>query len=327
MMPHLNHSAFSSPAPPRHQLQPEASARGRGQRFPLAASDPIAVEHYAYQLFLQAADESARPARSAKGRACTARSATTEGMHAMAGRPLRADKNSVVRSGSEAETPSVPPALPVPSVSEGSVAEGSEVEGSNVEGSGVEGPVPLVPSNVEGSEVEGRSLREATVQDSSGFTLRVLPEGHGGTCPERNRGSRAEKEVARSASMEGAGGKAGRPLRADKNSVARRATTEGVQGKPFRVPPLSDTRLASQTHWPVPIPLAYQLWLAHLLWLEEVLHTLDCRPGDVTAAEFAGLQALSRARARFLQEHQFCSRCQAANPRFAQRCRRCAQEF
>ena len=197
MMPHLTHSAFSSPAPPRHRLQPEASARGRGQRFPLAASDPLAVEHYAYQLFLQAADESARPARSAKGGARTAHSNTTS--------------------------------------------------------------------------------------------------GHGL--------GRAEK------------------------SVGRRPATEGIRGKPFRVPPLSDTRLARQTHWPVPIPLAYQLWLAHLLWLEEVLHTLDCRPGDVTAAELAGLQALGRARARFLQEHQFCSRCQAANPRFAQRCRRCAQEF
>ena len=258
MMPHLTHSAFSSPAPPRHRLQPEASARGRGQRLPLAASD-----------------ESARPARSAKGGACTARSATTEGMHAMAGRPLRDGKNSVARSRSEAEIPPVPSAL----------------------------PVPLVPSVAEGSEVEGRSLREATAQDSSGFTLRVLPEGHGGTGPERSRGSRAEK------------------------SVGRRPATEGVRGKPLRVPPLNDTSLASQTHRPVPIPLAYQLWLAHLLWLEEVLHTLDCRPGDVTAAELAGLQALSRARARFLQEHQFCSRCQAANPRFAQRCRRCAQEF
>ena len=296
MMPHLTHSAFSSPAPPRHRLQPEASARGRGQRFPLAASDPIAVERYAYQLFLQAADESARPARSAKGGACTARSATTEGMHAMAGRPLRDGKNSVARSRSEAEIPPVPSALPVPPVP-------SNVEGSVAEGSGVEGPVPPVPSNVEGSEVEGRSLREATVQDSSGFTLRVLPEGHGGTGPERSRGNRAEKVVAQSAS------------------------TGGVRGKPLRVPPLNDTSLASQTHRPVPIPLAYQLWLAHLLWLEEVLHTLDCRPGDVTAAELAGLQALSRARARFLQEHQFCSRCQAANPRFAQRCRRCAQEF
>ena len=278
MMPHLTHPAFSSPAPPRHRLQPEASARGRGQQFPLAASDPVAVERYAYQLFLQAADESARPARSAKGGACTARSATTEGMHAMAGRPLRANKNSLARSRSEAETTPVPPALPVPPVP--SVAEGSEVEGSNVEGSGV----------------EGRSLREATVQDSSGFTLRVLPEGHGGTCPERSRGSRAEK------------------------SVGRRPATEGVQGKPDRVPPVSASNSGG-------IPLAYQLWLAHLLWLEEVLHTLDCRPGDVTAAELAGLQALSRARARFLQEHQFCSRCQTANPRFAQRCRRCAQEF
>jgi ribosomal protein L40E len=189
MMPHLDHHAFSSPAPPRHR---------RGQRFPLAASDPIAVERYAYQLFLQAADESARPARSAKGGACTARSNT--------------------------------------------------------------------------------------------------PSGHGGTCPERSRGSRAEK------------------------SVGRRPATEGVRGKPDRVPPVSASNSGG-------IPLAYQLWLAHLLWLEEVLHTLDCRPGDVTAAELAGLQALSRARARFLQEHQFCSRCQAANPRFAQRCRRCAHEF
>ncbi len=181
MMPHLSHPAFSSPAPPRHR---------RGQRFPLAASDPVAVEHYAYQLFLQAADESARPARSAKGGARTARSNT--------------------------------------------------------------------------------------------------PSGHG-------------------------------LIRAEK-SVGRRPATEGVRGKPDRVPPLSASNSGG-------IPLAYQLWLAHLLWLEEVLHTLDCRPGDVTAAELAGLQALSRARARFLQEHQFCSRCQAANPRFAQRCRRCAQEF
>ena len=48
------------------------------------------------------------------------------------------------------------------------------------------------------------------------------------------------------------------------------------------------------------VPLAYRLWLAHLLWLEEVLHTLDCRPADVTGVELAGLQALARARARFL---------------------------
>lgn len=76
-----------------------------------------------------------------------------------------------------------------------------------------------------------------------------------------------------------------------------------------------------------PIPLAYQLWLAHLLWLEDVLHTLDCRPAEVTSVELAGLQALARARACFLRSHQVCPHCDAVNPRLAQRCRRCRQEL
>jgi hypothetical protein len=79
------------------------------------------------------------------------------------------------------------------------------------------------------------------------------------------------------------------------------------------------------------IPLPHRLWLAHLLWLEDVLRTLDCRPGDVTAVELAGLQAVARARARFLREHVFCPHCDAANPRFAsaktQRCRHCQREY
>ncbi len=75
--------------------------------------------------------------------------------------------------------------------------------------SGVEGPVP--------SEVEGRSLREATVQDSS---------GHGF--------SRAEKEVARSAS------------------------TEGVREKPPRVPPMLHDEPESAINWRALVPLAHK---------------------------------------------------------------------
>ncbi|MBI4461752.1 MAG: hypothetical protein HY653_02495, partial [Acidobacteria bacterium] len=78
---------------------------------------------------------------------------------------------------------------------------------------------------------------------------------------------------------------------------------------------------------PPPIPLPYRLWLGHLLWLEDVLHTLDCRPADLTAAELAGLQALARARARFLRAYELCPACGAPNPRFTQRCRRCHQEL
>lgn len=84
------------------------------------------------------------------------------------------------------------------------------------------------------------------------------------------------------------------------------------------------------------IPLAYQLWISHLLWLEDVLHTLECRPAELTAVELAGLQALARARSRFLRSHQFCPHCDAVNPRTCgaarpaaggARCRRCQQEI
>ncbi|HXE75315.1 MAG TPA: hypothetical protein VNN18_06750 [Candidatus Xenobia bacterium] len=77
------------------------------------------------------------------------------------------------------------------------------------------------------------------------------------------------------------------------------------------------------------IPLRFQLWLSHLLWLEEVVNTLECRPADLTAAELAGLQAVARARARFLRRHRLCPRCDTANPRLAAspRCRRCDEEL
>ena len=81
------------------------------------------------------------------------------------------------------------------------------------------------------------------------------------------------------------------------------------------------------------IPLAYQLWLAYLFWLEEVIRTLDCCPRDISSVELAGLQAVARARARFLRTHQVCPRCEALNPRNAvttghrARCRRCFQEL
>lgn len=77
------------------------------------------------------------------------------------------------------------------------------------------------------------------------------------------------------------------------------------------------------------IPLPFQLWLSHLLWLEEVVHTLECRPADLTAAELAGLQAVARARARFLRQHRICPHCEAVNPRLAagKRCRRCHEEL
>ena len=78
-----------------------------------------------------------------------------------------------------------------------------------------------------------------------------------------------------------------------------------------------------------PVPLAYQLWLSYLLWLEEALRALGAPPAEVSSVELAGLQALGRARNRFLQSHTICPRCEALNPRgsAATRCRRCSTEL
>lgn len=84
------------------------------------------------------------------------------------------------------------------------------------------------------------------------------------------------------------------------------------------------------------VPLGHQLWLSHLLWLEEVVQTIECRAAELTAVELAGLQAVARARARFVREHRICPHCDAVNPRFARgarpasggvTCRRCHQEM
>lgn len=61
-----------------------------------------------------------------------------------------------------------------------------------------------------------------------------------------------------SAATEGAGGTAGRPFRADKNSIARSATTEGVRGKPPRVPPILRDEPESAINWRALVPLAHK---------------------------------------------------------------------
>ncbi len=98
---------------------------------------------------------------------------------------------------------------------------------SVAEGSVAEGPVPSV---AEGSGVEGRSLR----------------------------GAPPDTMVARRATTQSAGGFVGRPFRADNESVARSATTEGVRGKPPRVPPVLRDEPESAINWRALVPLAHK---------------------------------------------------------------------
>lgn len=92
---------------------------------------------------------------------------------------------------------------------------------------------------------------------------------------------------------------------------------------------LDPERLARAGESSTPVPLAHQLWLSYLLWLEEALRALGAPPRDVSGVELAGLQALGRARNRFLQSHTLCPRCEQVNPRAsaATRCRRCSAEL
>jgi len=114
--------------------------------------------------------------------------------------------------------------------------------------------------------------------------------------------------------------------------AAEATPPDGRQTARLRAAAITPARLEDQLNRsadaaPPAIPLAYRLWLAHLLWLEEVLHTLDSRPAEVTAAELAGLQAVARARAQFLRAYEFCPRCQAPNRRGSARCRHCHSEY
>lgn len=96
-----------------------------------------------------------------------------------------------------------------------------------------------------------------------------------------------------------------------------------------RAAALDPQRLERAVESTPPVPLAYQLWLSYLLWLEEALRALGAPPRDVSGVELAGLQALARARSRFLESHQVCPRCEHVNPRglASSRCRRCSAEL
>lgn len=78
---------------------------------------------------------------------------------------------------------------------------------------------------------------------------------------------------------------------------------------------------------PNAIPLACEIWLDYLFELDALLHYVQLSPRTLTAVELQGLQALARARARFLRSHIFCPHCEAANPRTSPRCAHCHKEL
>ncbi len=86
----------------------------------------------------------------------------------------------------------------------------------------------------------------AAADSSSAFSVPGhAPQRSGGA--QQSAGGRAEPASART-------GASAPP----DTIVARRATTEGVRGKPLRVPPLSNSRLEEEPNWRALIPLAHK---------------------------------------------------------------------
>lgn len=65
-------------------------------------------------------------------------------------------------------------------------------------------------------------------------------------------------------------------------------------------------------------------WVAHLLWLEEILEV--AQPA-LTAEQAEGLVVLKRERKRFQAEHPPCPKCGMPNEEHAFRCRECMAEI
>ena len=76
-----------------------------------------------------------------------------------------------------------------------------------------------------------------------------------------------------------------------------------------------------------PVPYAFELWIAHLGWLDRTASTVHFTLDDLTAEESRGLAMLRAERDKFWQAHSTCPSCHSINPRTATFCSACATEF
>lgn len=72
------------------------------------------------------------------------------------------------------------------------------------------------------------------------------------------------------------------------------------------------------------VPEGCFTWIAHLIWLEQVLEIV---PVPLTASEVEGLLVLKQERLRFQAEHPPCPKCGMPNEEHAIRCRECMAEL
>lgn len=74
-------------------------------------------------------------------------------------------------------------------------------------------------------------------------------------------------------------------------------------------------------------PHAFELWIAHLGWLDRIAAAVHFTLDDLTAEEARGLALFRHEREKFWSSHSSCPQCQSVNVRSASFCGGCGAEF
>ena len=75
------------------------------------------------------------------------------------------------------------------------------------------------------------------------------------------------------------------------------------------------------------IPYAFELWISHLGWLDQLGEGVGFTLDDLRPEEAHGLGMLRRSREKFWNQHSACPQCQSVNLRAASFCGGCGTQF
>jgi len=77
----------------------------------------------------------------------------------------------------------------------------------------------------------------------------------------------------------------------------------------------------------VDVPPCFEIWIAHLAWLDVISAAIAWSLDDLACEEAEGLALFRRARKKYWAEHLSCPACQSVNPRSASFCGGCGKDF
>ena len=94
-----------------------------------------------------------------------------------------------------------------------------------------------------------------------------------------------------------------------------------------RAAAIDPKRLERRTPEGAAIPYAFELWISHLGWLDQVGEGVGFTLDDLRPEEAQGLAILRRARELFWRQHSACPQCRSVNLSSASFCGGCGVQF